>query len=144
MSQVQARASSASSSARQASRLRSPGSHDRVTPWNAVVMPLASSCASVSCNAMSAAKFDARPRLQLPFERVAVDVDDARQHQQAARVEFAAATRATDARDAAILHQHVHRLLAIRAQQHLTAGDPQPFHCVCSQGSKTICTRGVG
>ena len=81
-------------------------------------MPLASNCASVSCNAMSAAKSDARPRLQLPLERVAVDVDDARQHQQAARIERRCRARATDAGDAAVLQRHVHRLLAIRAQQH--------------------------
>ena len=49
-------ASSASSSARQAVRLRSPGSHDSVTPWNAVVMPLASNCASVSRSARSTGK----------------------------------------------------------------------------------------
>ena len=87
---------------------------------------------------------DARPRLQLPLERVAVDIDDARQHQQIARIEFRAVSASIDAGDASILERHIHHLLSVRAQQHPPAGDPQSFHGFRSQGSNTICTRGVG
>ena len=87
---------------------------------------------------------DAGSRLQLPLERIAMDVDDTGQHQQTARIQFRSASVAADARDTPILQRQVHRLLAIRAQQYLSAGDPQPVHRSRSYGSKTICTRGVG
>ncbi|MCY1535148.1 hypothetical protein D9M68_705400 [compost metagenome] len=48
--------SSASISATRLSRLRKPGSHEWVTPWKAVEMPLATSCRSVSARAMRMSK----------------------------------------------------------------------------------------
>ena len=75
MSQVQDPAARASNRARQAVRLRNPGSHDRVTPWKAVVMPLASNCASVSRSARSAG--NPPPAVAATaLESVAVQIDD--------------------------------------------------------------------
>jgi len=47
------------------------------------------------------AEIHARPWLQLPFERVTMNVDNARQHQQPARIELRAMSVAPDRRDAA-------------------------------------------
>ncbi len=41
---------------------------------------------------------DARSRLQLPLERIAMEVDDSRQHQQTARIQLRAAPVAVDTR----------------------------------------------
>ena len=130
----------------QAVRLRSPGSHDSVTPWNAVVMPLASNCGSVSRNASAIGKSTPGPRLDLTFERVTVDVDDPRQHQQSGRVE--AKPAAAGPADASIRP-------SLTAQIGWPPDHPAPAatgppvirnrrHAGPSHGSKTICTRGVG
>ena len=107
-------------------------------------MPLDRSCASVSCNATSAGNPTPGTRLQLPLERIAMDIDDARKHQQAARVEFRSTSVAADTRDAPVLDREVHHLLAVGTQQNAAAGDAQHFHDFLSHGSKTIWTRGVG
>ena len=64
-------------------------------------------------------------RLHLAFERVAVDVDDARQHQQASGVEAHAAgwSGRADPVDPPAGNGQVDRLHAIGRQQHLAAGD---------------------
>ena len=123
MSQVQEPASSAASRARHAVRLRSPGSHDSVTPWNAVVMPFASNCDSVSRNARSTGKSTPGPRLDLAFERVAVQIDDARQHQQPGRIEPEPATAIADAVDQAVLDGQIRFHQSIRGQQHGSVRD---------------------
>ncbi len=51
---------------------------------------------------------------------------------------------AADAGDASVLDRKIHHLLAVGTQQDMPAGDAQPSHRHISQGSKTICTRGVG
>ena len=61
---------------------------------------------------------DAGSRLQLTFERIAMDVDDTGQHQQTAGIQFRSASVAADARDTPILQRQVHCLLAIRVQQY--------------------------
>ncbi len=83
-------------------------------------------------------KPDAGARLQLPLERVAVNIDDARKYQKPARIEPRAMPVAVDAGDAPVLDREVHQLLAVGTQQDTPAGDAQPFHRFLSQGSKTI------
>jgi len=84
------------------------------------------------------------PQLSDDLQNVAMNIDDARQHQQTPRIEFRTAATTIEASDTPILQQHIGCLFAVRTQQHPPAGDPQSVHRVRSQGSKTICTRGVG
>ena len=107
-------------------------------------MPLASNCDSVSRNAEIGRKIHAGPRLHLPLERIAVQVDDARQHQQPGRIEATARQPKPPIRSIRpSCEQQIRLHQSIRRQQHRPAGDMQD-PCNDLHGSKTICTRGVG
>ena len=89
-------------------------------------------------------KPDAGTWLQLPLERITMDIDDAWKYQKPARIKFQSTPVAVDTGDASVLDRDVHHLLAVGPQQDTSAGDAQLFHHFVFQGSKTICTRGVG
>ena len=76
-------------------------------------------------------EIDAGPRLHLPLERVAVDVDDARQHQQAGRIERG--DRAAPRRCAAmraVLSVRSTRCQPSERSSTRAAGDAQSMSCV--------------
>ncbi len=104
-------------------------------------MPLPSNCISVSASARSAAKVHAGARLHLPLERIAVQVDDARQHQQFFRVERPGIgrRRTVEPDHPAVGEQQVGRSEPVFGQHPPAENLDGPGH-----GSKTSCTRGVG
>ncbi len=67
---------------------------------------------------------DAGPRLHLPLEGIAVDVDDPRQHQQAAGVEIVTRRAASQRGDHAVFQQQI-ALVQPPAREHAPAGDPE-------------------
>ena len=76
----------ASSNCLALSALRRPGSQDQVVPWNTVVMPLLIACRSLS---ITPHRSENRHRAghHLPLERIAMQIDDARQHHRSAGID---------------------------------------------------------
>ncbi len=92
-------------------------------------------------------KGDAGARLELTLERIAVHIDDAREHQHSARIDGApggAAARIADGCDRSG-GQHDGRGRQTVFGEHDPAGDAvEGRKRSVAHGSNTICTRGVG
>ena len=89
-------------------------------------------------------EIDAGARLDLTLERVAMDIHDAGQHQQAGRVQRRAGAGGADCRDGSVFQGDIGNCLGAVVQQHTAAVDRQVLHRIGFHGSNTICTRGVG